>query len=107
MRPEFDGCDFNDPNCVVIGDAEHNFTYDNLNNAFRLLHGRPDCLLLSMGTGKFYQKTDGPSLDVGAYTTALIYATGCKHIELGKPAEGYFLGAVKALGLKPEEVCLK
>lgn len=106
VRPEFDGCEFENPNCVVVGDAEDNFTYENLNQAFRLLHSKPDNLLLSLGTGKFYQRTDGPALDVGAFTTALIYATGCKHVEMGKPSPNYFLAAVNSLELKPEEVVM-
>jgi phospholysine phosphohistidine inorganic pyrophosphate phosphatase len=104
--PEFDGCDFSDPNCVVVGDAEENFTYENLNKAFRLLHSNPEIPLLSLGTGKFYQRTDGPCIDVGAFTTALIYATGCKHIEMGKPSKEYFHNALEALGEKAEDVVM-
>ena len=104
--PEFDGCDFSNPNCVVVGDAEDNFTYENLNKAFRLLHGNPGYPLISLGTGKFYQRTDGPALDVGAFTTGLIYATGCKHIEMGKPSKEYFMTALDSMNLKPEDVVM-
>lgn len=48
---DFRGCDFNNPNCVVIGDAEKNFSYDNLNAAFRVLLNSERPLLISLGCG--------------------------------------------------------
>lgn len=40
-----------DPNCVVIGDAEEEFSYSNVNNAFRVLMKMPEPLLISLGNG--------------------------------------------------------
>ena len=49
--PEFDGLDCQDPNSVVIGDAAEEFSYKNMNQAFRILLSQKDPVLLSMGYG--------------------------------------------------------
>lgn len=49
--PEFAGVDKSNPNCVVVGDAAENFSYKNLNEAFRVLIGLDNPVLISMGRG--------------------------------------------------------
>lgn len=51
LLPEFDGVDKADPNCVVIGDAAEKFSYQNLNEAFRVLIGLEKPALFSLGQG--------------------------------------------------------
>lgn len=51
LLPEFDGVDKADPNCVVIGDAAEKFSYQNLNEAFRVLTGLEKPVLFSLGQG--------------------------------------------------------
>ncbi|XP_071302587.1 phospholysine phosphohistidine inorganic pyrophosphate phosphatase isoform X2 [Agelaius tricolor] len=51
LVPEFAEIDKTNPNCVVLGDAAENFTYANLNEAFRLLIGMEKPVLLSLGKG--------------------------------------------------------
>lgn len=51
LVPEFAGIDKANPNCVVIGDAAENFTYANLNEAFRVLIGMEKPVLISLGRG--------------------------------------------------------
>ncbi|XP_049773955.1 phospholysine phosphohistidine inorganic pyrophosphate phosphatase-like [Schistocerca cancellata] len=46
---EFDGLNKEDPNCVVVGDAAENFSYENLNKAFRILIDMDKPRLFSMG----------------------------------------------------------
>ena len=44
------------PNCVVIGDAMHGFTYENMNKCFQLLMSSDrDVQIFSLGKGKYYQ----------------------------------------------------
>ncbi|CAD6189401.1 unnamed protein product [Caenorhabditis auriculariae] len=62
--------------------------------------------LISLGNGKFYQRTDGPCLDVGAFAQGLIFASGCKQIILGKPNANYFNIALEMMGLSAEEVVM-
>lgn len=49
LLPEFDSVDKTNPNCVVIGDAAEKFSYQNLNEAFRVLMEKP--VLFSLGQG--------------------------------------------------------
>lgn len=51
LVPEFAEIDKANPNCVVIGDAAENFTYANLNEAFRVLIGMEKPVLISLGRG--------------------------------------------------------
>lgn len=55
---------------------------------------------------KFFQRVDGPCIDVGAFAAALKFSTNCEVLNIGKPSRFYFEQGINALGLKPEEVCL-
>ncbi|KAI1723052.1 haloacid dehalogenase-like hydrolase domain-containing protein [Ditylenchus destructor] len=49
---EFDDCINSEPkDCVVVGDAEEEFTYTNMNTAFRVLMNSTNPLLISLGCG--------------------------------------------------------
>ncbi|WP_297454224.1 TIGR01458 family HAD-type hydrolase [Persephonella sp.] len=90
---------------VVIGDARDNFTYENMNKAFRYLMDGAE--LLAAAKNKYFRDKDGKlSLDCGAYITGLEFATGKKAKLIGKPNKDFFLLAVKSMGLKPEEVAV-
>ncbi|XP_018409185.1 PREDICTED: phospholysine phosphohistidine inorganic pyrophosphate phosphatase isoform X2 [Nanorana parkeri] len=51
LLPEFDSIDKSEPNCVVIGDAAENFSYQNVNRAFNALIGLEKPVLISLGKG--------------------------------------------------------
>ena len=90
---------------VVIGDARDNFTYENMNKAFRYLMDGAE--LLAAAKNKYFRDKDGKlSLDCGAYIVGLEFATGKKARLIGKPNKDFFLLAVKSMGLKPEEVAV-
>ena len=90
---------------VVIGDARDNFTYENMNKAFRYLMDGAE--LLATAKNKYFRDKDGKlSLDCGAYIVGLEFATGKKAKLIGKPNKDFFLLAVKSMGLKPEEVAV-
>lgn len=103
---EFDGLEMEDPNCVVIGDAAENFSYENLNKAFRILINMDKPRLFSMGRGKYYKDNGDLVLDVGVFTTALEYATGVSAEVVGKPQYSFFQSALSAIGVKPEEAVM-
>lgn len=89
---------------VLVGDAGHEFTYANMNTAFRLLlEGAP---LLAMGNNRYFKETDGFSLDIGPFVTALEYAAETQATILGKPAKTFFDAAVSALSCKAEETIM-
>ncbi|GFR75926.1 phospholysine phosphohistidine inorganic pyrophosphate phosphatase [Elysia marginata] len=68
---DFSEVDQSDPNCVVIGDATHEFTYENLSKAFQCLMLLDQPILFSLGKGKYYQEHGELVLDAGAYMKAL------------------------------------
>jgi len=90
---------------VVVGDARDNFTYRNMNKAFRYLIEGAE--LIAAAKNKYFRDKDGKlSLDCGAFITGLEFATGKKAKLIGKPNKDFFLMAVKSMGLKPEEVAV-
>lgn len=77
-----------DPNVVVLGDAGDDFTYANMNAAFRLLmRGLP---LVVMARNRYFKEGDGLSLDMGAYVVGLEYSAGVTAQVIGKPARAFF-----------------
>ncbi|KAI6218864.1 HAD-superfamily subfamily IIA hydrolase [Aphelenchoides fujianensis] len=106
IKDDFASCDTSDPNCVVVGDAENEFSYANMNAAFRVLLHSKEPLLISLGCGRFYQRVDGPVLDLGGFAKALVFASGAKHVIIGKPEESYFQHAIDDLGLQRSEVVM-
>uniref|UniRef100_A0A3Q2UC45 Phospholysine phosphohistidine inorganic pyrophosphate phosphatase n=1 Tax=Fundulus heteroclitus TaxID=8078 RepID=A0A3Q2UC45_FUNHE len=103
LLPEFDAVDKTNPNCVIIGDAAENFSYQNLNEAFRVLIGLERPVLFSLGQGRYYKETDGLKLDVGVYMKALEYACDLKAEVIGKPSPTFFQSVLGDMGLKPNE----
>lgn len=49
VKDEFAKINCQNPNCVVLGDAEDELTYENLNHALRVLIDNP--LIVSLGFG--------------------------------------------------------
>ncbi|XP_063291108.1 phospholysine phosphohistidine inorganic pyrophosphate phosphatase [Pelobates fuscus] len=106
LLPEFDSTDKSDPNCVVIGDAAENFSYQNVNHAFQVLLNMDKPILISLGKGRYYKETDGLKLDVGAYMKALEYACDITAEVVGKPSPNFFMSALAEMGVKPEEALM-
>ncbi|XP_077206156.1 phospholysine phosphohistidine inorganic pyrophosphate phosphatase isoform X3 [Paroedura picta] len=104
--PEFAGIDKTNPNCVVVGDAADNFSYKNLNEAFRVLIGLENPVLLSLGKGRYYKETDGLKLDVGVYMKALEYACDIQAEVVGKPAKMFFQSALREMGVEPHQAIM-
>ena len=101
---EFDDLPQDDPNAVVIGFAQHAFTYANLNQAFRLLKaGAP---LIATGRTRYFFEGEGLNLNTGPFIAALEYAAETEAVILGKPSPGFFLQAVREFGVSPGEVVM-
>lgn len=104
LAPEFANLPQNDPNAVVVGFAQHAFTYAALNQAFQLLKkGAP---LLATGRTRYFQGRESLELDAGPFVTALEYAAENEAIVLGKPSREFFLSSVCELGCRAEEVVM-
>ncbi|MCP9263364.1 Phospholysine phosphohistidine inorganic pyrophosphate phosphatase [Dirofilaria immitis] len=106
IMKEFENLDTDHPNCVLMGDAEKEFTYESMNAAFRVLHETSDPLIVTLGYGKFYQRIDGPCMDVGGFARALQYACDARIITIGKPDKQFFKVAIDDMGLMTNEVVM-
>nr|XP_027198180.1 phospholysine phosphohistidine inorganic pyrophosphate phosphatase-like [Dermatophagoides pteronyssinus] len=104
LEPEFDDIDRSNPNCVVIGDAEHYFTFERLNECFQLLmllkeqhesFNRTNNLLISLGRNRYYRQRNELIMDLGCFTAALEYGTDLEAMIIGKPSKEYFQSAIQ------------
>ncbi|MCS7251711.1 MAG: TIGR01458 family HAD-type hydrolase [Anaerolineae bacterium] len=106
-REDFEGILEEDqqPDYVVIGDLGEGWTFERLNQAFRMILER-GAGLIGLGRTRYYQATDGLRLDVGPFIAALEEATGQKALILGKPAPAFFQSILEDLGRPPEQVAM-
>ncbi len=88
---------------VVLGDYGENWTFSELNRAFRLLMDNPKSVLVALGMTRYWQASDGLRLDVGPFVKALEYASGHTAVVLGKPSIDFFETAVQLLPSEPTE----
>jgi HAD superfamily hydrolase (TIGR01458 family) len=82
---------------VVVGGADQEFTFQNLNRAFRLVLG--GAALVAMHRNLMWMTSEGLNLDAGAYQLGLEAATGVTAAVAGKPAAEFFRQAVRLLEL--------
>lgn len=95
LKPEFDGVDQSQPNAVIIGDAENNFSYQSLNRAFQLCQqGAP---LIGIGDNRYFKLDGQLQLDAGPFIKAIEYAAGCEAVIMGKPAAAFFRQVLDSL----------
>lgn len=92
------------PDAVVLCDAAEALSYENLNQAFRLLI--KGARLLAVGDNRYFKEAGGMSLDAGPFIRALEYAADCEAIVLGKPSPAFFHSAVAQLGCRPGETLM-
>jgi HAD superfamily hydrolase (TIGR01458 family) len=89
---------------VVIGDLGAQWTYAELNRAFRLLMHNPSAPLLALGMTRYWRAEDGLRLDVAPFVRALETATDKEAIVLGKPSADFFGMCLSMLGMEAEQV---
>jgi HAD superfamily hydrolase (TIGR01458 family) len=91
---------------VLVGGADEGeetgrvFSYLNLNRAFLELEAGAE--LYCLHKNRWWQTTDGPRLDAGAFVAGLEYAADTEAIVLGKPSAAYFGAALDAIDADPE-----
>ena len=91
---------------VVVGDLGEEWTFAQLNRAFRLLMAEPRPELVALGMARFWKDSDGLTLDNGPFAQALAYASGIEPVVTGKPARAFFEAACHRIGLSPAEVTM-
>lgn len=104
-KEEFTGLESYPLKYVVVADAYSNFTYQNLNKAFRLILEGAE--LIAVAPNKYFMDKDGKlSLDAGPFVKALEYATEKTATVIGKPSPEFFNIVLAHLGVKPEETLM-
>ncbi len=90
---------------VVVGDAQENFNYSNLNRAFRLLLNGAS--LLAVAKNRYFKDSDGElSMDAGGFVAALEYAAQTSATIIGKPSQEFYHLACEDMGIDPSEAIM-
>ncbi len=97
----FDDLKYEKEEYVIVGDAQENFSYKNLNTAFRKLHAGSK--LVAIAKNRYFQDKDGLSMDAGCFVAALEYASMQEARILGKPSREFFHLACEDMGVSPAE----
>ncbi|KAL7504675.1 hypothetical protein ACHAXN_002245 [Cyclotella atomus] len=108
IEKDFHGVSTEDPNCVLVGLAPNKFTYEKLNEAYRLLmkmKSNPETSsesphLIAIHRGMHYKDSDHElSLGPGGFISILEQTTGCKAHIVGKPSRAFYSAALSSLGI--------
>ena len=91
---------------VVVGDLGEGWDFPTLNRVFRLLMQSPPPALVALGMTRYWRAADGLRLDVGAYVSALEFASGARPVVLGKPAAAFYETALALLGCRAEDTVM-
>jgi HAD superfamily hydrolase (TIGR01458 family) len=103
LRATFADLQGEEPDCVVLGDARGDLTYDALNRAFRLvMEGAP---LVGLGMNRRFREGGQWMLDAGGFIRAIAWAAEVEPIVMGKPSATFFEQLVAGVGV-PAEECL-
>ncbi|XP_050080837.1 haloacid dehalogenase-like hydrolase domain-containing protein 2 [Anopheles maculipalpis] len=88
----------NDParplDSVVVGLAPERFSYEHMNEAFRVLRQQSKVQLVAIHEGRYYKAKDGIALGPGCFVKGLEYSTGVSAVCIGKPNEYFFRSAL-------------
>ena len=85
---------------VVVGDAQDNFSYANLNAAFRVLNSGAE--LVAIAKNKYFKDADNElSMDAGCFVSALEYASSKESLLIGKPSKAFYHMACADMDVKP------
>ncbi len=105
LEEDFAGLPKAPHDAVVVGDAGPGFTYQAMNQAFRLLHD--GAAFLALARNRSYQAPDDRlSMDAGPFVAALEYATRREAALFGKPSADFFRSAVASLGCREDEAVM-
>lgn len=90
---------------VVVGDAGASFSYETLNDAFRLIEG--GAAFIALARNRTFKDAGGRmSLDAGPFVAALEYASRRDALLVGKPSASFYAAALADLGTSPRETVM-
>ena len=107
LRDDFTGIqeDYQRPDYIVMGDmGGEGYEPETLCDIFRLL--MQGAKLLALHKNRFWQKPDGLHLDLGAFVSAVEYASGQKATVLGKPSKDFFQHVCHNLNSTAGQSCM-
>jgi len=82
---------------VVIGDLGGAWTFEIMNQVFRILIENPEAILIALGMTRYWRNTSGLQLDVGPMIKMFEYATGKTAVVTGKPSIDFYNAALNIL----------
>ena len=82
---------------VIAGDLGDRWDYEVLNAAFRQLMDGAE--LIALQKNRYWETSEGLSLDAGPFVAALEYASGREAEVMGKPSRAFFELALSDLGV--------
>ncbi len=89
---------------VIVGDLGDRWDYEILNGAFgQLMDGAQ---LIALQKNRYWETSDGLSLDAGPFVAALEYAIGREAEVMGKPSKAFFELALEELGVDAERAAM-
>jgi HAD superfamily hydrolase (TIGR01458 family) len=89
---------------VIVGDLGDRWDYDVLNRAFRRL--MDGAALIALQKNRYWETSEGLSLDAGPFVSALEYATGREAEVVGKPSPAFFELALGELGVSADRAAM-
>ena len=90
--------------CIIIGDAADDFTFERLNQALRMIMDGAE--ILALERDRYWMEPDGLVLSAGPFVAALEYASGKKAELMGKPSFQFFKMALDDLKVSPEDAAM-
>ena len=84
-------------NAVIVGDLGDAWDYGILNKAFRRVMEGAE--LIALQKNRYWETSEGLSLDAGPFVAALEYASGREAEIMGKPSGAFFELALSDLGV--------
>jgi len=92
----------NNPDAVVVGDMGALFTFGLLNKIFRIMIDGAE--LVAMHKNRYWAPADGLTLDLGAFISALEYASNKSAAVMGKPNANLFKLAVRSWNISKSSI---
>ena len=94
----------NNPDAIVLGDMGAGFTFNLINDLFNYILDGSE--LVAMHKNRFWKSVDGYLLDLGAFVSALEYASGRPASVMGKPNSNLFFLASREWNLPAEKILM-
>lgn len=105
LEEDFAGVPGGGRKALVVGDAGDGFSYEAMNQAFRVLEGGAE--FIALANNRSFRDTDGElSLDAGPFVAALAFASRREPVVLGKPSPDFFHAALASMDCAPGEAVM-